>query len=450
MEGSRERGGRHWQRRRPLRYSRTFHPVAVRAGGCRLIGHPPAQLPAIPSRDPRHALEPVKPDTVEVSPEKAHAEGRRELDPAQRALQGRLLQHVSRTFALTIPRLSPALADVVGNGYLLCRLIDTIEDELPASASSEARAAFYDRFDALLEGRGDANAFAVELGAALRPEAPEGERELVACLPEVLDATARFDAFERAALRRCTSTMAEGMHRFESGAGGSDGECAGLENVASLERYCYHVAGVVGEMLTELFCHHSPAAAERRDTLLALSVPFGNGLQLTNILKDAWDDHRRGVCWLPRDAFGGEATDLHALFAASIEAGGTGTAGTGAADAEASRAALATLDEGFSRLVALCRGYLDEAVRYVLTLPASEHGMRVFCLWSVSMAVLTLRKIHARRAAAGGEGARITRNSVRVSLLLSDLCARNDALLRAVHAAGGVGLPSAARPPTRD
>ena len=381
-----------------------------------------------------HAHEPVKPYTADVvTPVDTPAPGplgpdRRELDAAQRALQSRLLQHVSRTFALTIPRLSPALADVVGNGYLLCRLIDTIEDELPAGASNEERADFYDRFDALLGGQGDANAFTVELGAALRPEAPDGERELVARLPEVLDATARFDAFERAALRRCTSTMAEGMHHFESGSSGADGARAGLEDVPDLERYCYHVAGVVGEMLTELFCHHSPAVAARRDALLSLSVPFGNGLQLTNILKDAWDDHRRGVCWLPRDAFDGEATDLDALFAAS---------------ASGSAEAAATLDAGFERLVALCRGYLDDAVRYVLTIPASEHGMRVFCLWSVSMAVLTLRKIHARRAAAGGEGARITRNSVRVSLLLSDLCARSDTLLRAVHAASGVGLPAA-------
>ena len=352
----------------------------------------------------------------------AEPSGRREPDPAQRALQARLLQRVSRTFALTIPRLPGPLADVVGNGYLLCRLIDTIEDELPAAATNADRASFYERFDAVLDGRGDAAALAAELGAALRAEAPEGERELVARLPEVIAVTERFDPAERAALHRCTAAMADGMHQFESGATGR----AGLEDVASLERYCYHVAGVVGEMLTELFCLHSPAVAARRDELLALAVPFGNGLQLTNILKDAWDDHRRGVCWLPRSVFAGENTDLGALFEASA-AGST----------EAAEA----LDAGLLRLVALCRGYLDDAVRYVLLIPPSEHGTRVFCLWSVSMAVLTLRKVHARRAAARGEGARITRNSVRVSLLLSDLCARNDQLLRAVHAAGSLGLP---------
>ena len=355
-----------------------------------------------------------------MSPEDPH----REPDPEQRALQARLLRHVSRTFALTIPRLSPALADVVGNGYLLCRLIDTIEDELPPEASNDTRAAFFARFERALAGDEAPGALAADLGAALRPEAPAGERELVASMPEVLGVTARFDAVERVALARCTTTMADGMHRFEGGAAG----CSGLADVPALERYCYHVAGVVGEMLTELFCHHSPAVAARRDELMALAVPFGNGLQLTNILKDVDDDRRRGVCWLPRDVFEGEATDFPALFAAA-EAG--------------SREAARTLDAGFGRLVALCRGYLDDAVRYVLTIPREEHGMRVFCLWSVAMAVLTLRKIHARRAASLGRGARITRNSVRASLLLSDLCARDDRLLRTVHASGSLGLPPA-------
>ena len=38
-----------------------------------------------------------------------------------------LLERVSRTFALTIPELPPALCDQVGNAYLLCRIADTIE-----------------------------------------------------------------------------------------------------------------------------------------------------------------------------------------------------------------------------------------------------------------------------------------------------------------------------------
>ena len=94
--------------------------------------------------------------------------------------------------------------------------------------------------------------------------------------------------------------------------GGTTGR-SGLEDVAALERYCYHVAGVVGEMLTELFCHHSAAVAAHRDELRVLAVPFGNGLQLTNILKDVHDDRGRGVCWLPQGSRSGCRTRRLAL-----------------------------------------------------------------------------------------------------------------------------------------
>lgn len=56
--------------------------------------------------------------------------------------------------------------------------------------------------------------------------------------------------------------------------------------------YCRRVAG---EMPTELFCLHSPAAAEHRVRLMRLAVSFGQGLQMTNILKDLWQDHGRGA-----------------------------------------------------------------------------------------------------------------------------------------------------------
>ena len=44
--------------------------------------------------------------------------------------QTQILPGVSRTFAITIPVLPDSLAVVVANAYLLCRLADTIEDDV--------------------------------------------------------------------------------------------------------------------------------------------------------------------------------------------------------------------------------------------------------------------------------------------------------------------------------
>ncbi len=71
--------------------------------------------------------------------------------------------------------------------------------------------------------------------------------------------------------------MSQGMAEFQQRAT-SDG----LNDLPQLDRYCYHVAGVVGEMLTDLFCDYSAEINERRDELLPLAVSFGQGLQMTN------------------------------------------------------------------------------------------------------------------------------------------------------------------------
>src|SRR5580693_8702451 len=79
--------------------------------------------------------------------------------------QDQILPHVSRTFALTIPQLPPALATPVTSAYLLCRIADTIEDE-PALSPPETLA-FLQRFSSLVGGEGDACLLARDLEQCL-------------------------------------------------------------------------------------------------------------------------------------------------------------------------------------------------------------------------------------------------------------------------------------------
>ena len=57
------------------------------------------------------------------------------------AFQAQMLSGVSRTFALTIPQLPAGLCRVVSNAYLLCRIVDTIEDE-PGLSGTRTRSLF--------------------------------------------------------------------------------------------------------------------------------------------------------------------------------------------------------------------------------------------------------------------------------------------------------------------
>ncbi|MEQ8494776.1 MAG: squalene/phytoene synthase family protein, partial [Gammaproteobacteria bacterium] len=204
--------------------------------------------------------------------------------------QHHILQGVSRTFALTIPQLPPALYRAVANAYLLCRIADTIEDDAALPFAEKQR--YSEQFIDIVEGSGDAEPFATELAPRLASHASAAERELIANTPAVIRITHALNPVQRHAMARCVRVMAEGMVHYQG-----QETLDGVADQAAMDCYCYYVAGVVGEMLTTLFCDHCASLAARETELMHLAVSFGQGLQMTNILKDVWDDRARGACW---------------------------------------------------------------------------------------------------------------------------------------------------------
>lgn len=335
---------------------------------------------------------------------------------ADEAYQDRILQGVSRTFALTIPQLPPGLRRVVSNAYLLCRIADTIEDDKHMPFSEKRQ--FADRFIRVVAGSESAADFAAALSPQLSPSATGDERDLIAHTGAVIRITHSFNPRQRAALERCIRIMADGMARYQEA-----NVRHGLKDLPDMDAYCYHVAGVVGEMLTELFCAHSPEIDRQRAELMRLAVSFGQGLQMTNILKDVWDDQRRGMCWLPRDIFAAHGADLRNLTPGIRDPG---------------------FEQGLGHLIGVARMHLSNALRYTLLIPASETGIRRFCLWALGMAVLTLRKINAHRSFASGSEVKISRRSVRATILVTNLLTRHDSLLRSLFGITARSLPAPA------
>ena len=332
------------------------------------------------------------------------------------AYQTKILQGVSRTFALNIPQLPTALRDVVGNVYALCRIADTIEDE-PALSPAQKRD-FSERFVQVAAGRGDGARFARDLAALLSSSSTGPERDLVANTARVVRITRGFRPAQRRAVERCVRIMSRGMTEFQQNAAPD-----GLADIPHLNRYCYHVAGVVGETLTDLFCDYSAEIRRRRRDLLPLSAAFGQGLQMVNILKDVWEDQRRGVCWLPRDVFLAAGFDLRSL------AGG--------------RTAPAFVD-GLSALIGIARRHLDGALRFVLLVPEHETGIRRFCLWPLAMALLTLRRIQAAPSFRSGQDVKISRRSVRAVTAVTSVLVRSNLALKLLFRGLTRGLPPTA------
>jgi len=205
-----------------------------------------------------------------------------------------LLEKTSRTFALSIPMLPEPTRRHVGIAYLLFRVADTFEDALRWPRAK--RLAALDDLSRLLETPGGEQAAATRW-LADAPVSHTGYLQLLRETPAVMEAYWAVPATARAVLRRDLLRTVSGMAGFVR-----RGDLRGNLRLASLRElrdYCYVVAGIVGEMLTELFLLDAEALVPYASRLRRRSRFFGEALQLVNILKDANSDATEGRVYLP-------------------------------------------------------------------------------------------------------------------------------------------------------
>jgi farnesyl-diphosphate farnesyltransferase len=225
-----------------------------------------------------------------------------------------LLLQTSRTFGLAIPLLPAPLRREVTIAYLLFRIADTCEDAT-RWPSSERRAALAD-FAALLESPSGERARELAAAWCERPPADHvGYRRLLAHLPDVLAATLELDGPARRIIIQHTRLTAAGMSDYVGRM--TDDHRLALRDLLDLRQYCYTVAGLVGELLTELFLLRQPSLQADAGRLRPLARLFGEGLQLVNVLKDAAEDARAGRTYLPASVPRG---DVFALARADLQA----------------------------------------------------------------------------------------------------------------------------------
>lgn len=296
------------------------------------------------------------------------------------AYQKAILGSVSRTFALTIPLLPPAIEIVVGNTYLLCRIVDTIEDA--AEISPKEKQGLSKLFlDAVL-GTIPIESFVTPCLGALKGYSNADELDLITHTPTVLRILRTFSSQDQAAISRCVAIMSEGMSHFHERQ-----THAGLKDLAEFEDYCYVVAGVVGELLTTIFGRHSPEFAKHIYGKEQLALAFGQALQMTNILKDSPEDRARGVSWKP---------------------------------AQMSQ----------TELLKIAYKKLQDSLHYILLIPKKEVGMRRFCFLAFGLAVMTLDKIARREEFSDKVVIKLSRNTVWMFYGFTKFAASSDLLMK--------------------
>jgi farnesyl-diphosphate farnesyltransferase len=206
-----------------------------------------------------------------------------------------LLSRTSRTFALAIPLLPPEEEFEVTLAYLLLRIADTVEDagRVPAIVRSRLLRQL-DQAVARLDLM-EANCFTAACQTLPLTE-NASYRELVMEFPSVLKAIADLPEPQRSVVVRYARSTIQGMQQFLLNA--REGESTVIRNAEQLREYCYLVAGLVGEMLTELFVIHAPVLSSIAPSLMEKARYFGEALQLTNVLKDSIDDCSEGRYFL--------------------------------------------------------------------------------------------------------------------------------------------------------
>ena len=161
--------------------------------------------------------------------------------------------------ALAFVVLPRAKRDAMSALYAFCREVDDVADEESASVEKRRRQLADWRADVQRACANEIPQFAVN-------------RELQ---PVIRQFNLRFELFDDL-LKGCEMDLTRNRY----------------EDFEALEKYCHHVASVVGLLSIEIFGYKNPATRD-------YAVYLGKALQLTNILRDVYTDAKRGRIYLP-------------------------------------------------------------------------------------------------------------------------------------------------------
>ena len=306
--------------------------------------------------------------------------------------QQELIDRVGRTYALSMRVLPEPLFPVMRNLYLWWRLADTIEDDARLSAGEKSEfldqlPLLWDKNDAVIER------YRRSLLNRLAEDTKPGERELIEHLLPVAAVTRSFPAALRLGMGGSVRAMATGMAHYQMHYGRSEG----LPDIDHLRDYCYQVAGRPAYIVfRDIVSFFYPGLFDQ-SLYRSLTYTYGQSVQTANILKDIWTDRERGVCWLPRDIFRAAGMELE-----DMQPGGGG----------------APWRDGLNEIIRQARQHYEAAIHTLTGVRRRHWHIRLLGLWTMGMAICTIRQVHRRPFFRDAREIRISRYDVyRLGLL---------------------------------
>lgn len=244
------------------------------------------------------------------------------------------LAGVSRSFAFCIAELGGDFRHQVSLAYLLLRLLDTLEDSPWDTVEQKIRALVCFKQEIVKD-----EVIISEGWKSVQQEIQllaisSAEKSLMQSSDLLFRDLKNLPIEIRGILKDTILTMTAGMVDF------NQKSPLVINNIFDLDRYCFFVAGIVGELLERLHRkgNNDPANLYR-------AVHFGLFLQKVNILKDQRQDEQLGRFF---------------VFDRSVVMASAGV-------------------------------HAEEAMHYIHTIHLKEKGYRLFCSWSLFLGLLTLQ-----------------------------------------------------------
>ncbi|HAQ62634.1 TPA: hypothetical protein DCR49_11680 [Candidatus Delongbacteria bacterium] len=279
------------------------------------------------------------------------------------------LKEVSRTFYPSIKILPKGLHFYVGHSYLICRLLDTLEDAYDISVEMK-KEALNDAISCL-ENTGnykkENNIFSkIAKTSDIKPF----EKIILENSFDVFECVDTFPENVQKFIREWTIEMAEGMKKYSFG---TDNPKVQLSTTDELEDYTYYVAGTVGELLSRLFTlDHFKVPEKNREIMFKNGVAFGKALQYVNIIKDSREDFTEGRCFIPEDLLRKHSLTLEDFFKSENKD---------------------RIKAVYNDLIEKAEEHLQASIRYIEVVPVRLWRIRLFCIWPVALAYATLNGI---------------------------------------------------------
>ena len=277
-----------------------------------------------------------------------------------------ILPNVSRSFAIGINFLTGELKKSVLIGYLLCRIIDTVEDDiyLEAKLKEQYLLKFIECFNS------NANESLNYSQIAFQLQGDKFHIDLVKNTHKVFQIYYSLSKNSQNVLMKWVIEMTKGMALFVKR------HPLGIRvaTIKEYKEYCYYVAGTVGYLLTDLWQEYGLFITKNvYKKMNQNSVAFGEALQSVNILKDiAWDAKAENSIYIPSESLNKYGVTHELMLNPELKN---------------------STIKAISDILFLAHEDVKISIEYLKSIPKWNFRIRFFCIFPLLLAIATLKKL---------------------------------------------------------